>query len=277
MAVTNVRYVVHNFTTPNAAIEYTYAFDTTVINLDVIKREILKCENWQQFDEVIATNVNIWEVSQKTLEIKNGSLDLLPRRDKDKYLIALAQSISQKLRWGGDECIIWYNEFFSLLKKFVNPDRNPDLIFEKVKNEIKDANTKTKILTKQEDLLWSIFEKSDRFKRLYYQLKLDRQKVSPKKYQEFNSILNAYNNDTTTLDELADLFRWFTPLLKRKWQQQFFNQWLQNALQNYNLSIDDLNQYYERQQEVGLKHGAPDQDTTWVIDEEGELWQIPRF
>lgn len=249
MAVTNARYVVHNFAKPNTAIEYTYTFDTSLINLDVIKSEILKCKNWQQFDEVIATNVKIQEVSHRIIEIKNGSLDHLPR---NKYLTALAQSISQKIKWGGDECIIWHNDFFSLLKKAIRRKSNDKRSFITFKERVKKSSTKTKILTKQDDLLWSIFRKSLWFKRLYYQLKLNRQRVSQKQYQEFKTILNAYNSNTTTLDELADLFQWFTPKLKRKWQQQFFNQWLENALQSHNLSMVDLNQCYERRQEERL-------------------------
>ena len=254
MAVTKARYVVNNFAKPNTAIEYTYAFDTSLIDFDVIKTEILKCKNWQDFDDVIAANVKIWEVSRKILEIKNGSLDHLPRLHNDKYLTALAQSIWQKLKWGGDECIIWHNDFFSLLKQGLNHKST----FESFKNRVKDSSTKTKILTKQDDLLWSMFKKSLWFKRLYYQLQLNRQRVSQKKYQEFNLILNSYNEDTTALEKLTDLFDWFSPLLKRKWQQQFFNKWMQNALQDHNLSMLDLNQYHEQKQEERLKYDTPD-------------------
>lgn len=251
MAVTNVRYVVNNPRIPGTAIEYTYAFDTSLINLDVIKAQILKCKNWQEFDEVIAANVKIQEVSHKILEIKNGSLDLLPR---NHYLTALAQSIWQKLKWGGDRCIIWHNDFFSLLKRGINRK----ITFTRFKKLVKESSTKTKILTKQDDLLWSIFRKSDDFKRLYYQLQLNKQKVSLKKCQEFKMILNSYNKDTSTLEKLADLFWWFTPRLKRKWQQEFFNKWLQNMLQVHNLSMADLNQCYERKQEEHLEHDTPD-------------------
>lgn len=270
MAVTKSRYV---WSYKGRTVESNYLFDTSLIDLDKIKTEILNCDNWEQFDAVIEQNVKIQYLPDKIIDTKQKSLN---ERSPIPTLTALSQSISQKIKWGGDKCIIWHNKFFSGLKPGLSYYRvtlGEPQPFDQFKKEIKKLSTKTKILNDQDNVILEIFKHSEDFKQLYYQLQLKKQKISPKKYCEFSSIASYYRKGVTSLEMLADLFEWLTPVLIRKWQQDFFNGWLARKLQRIQCSVDDFNQHLEDRKKSLLNYEVNDSGLVYEIDENGD-WVI---
>ena len=226
-------------------IESNYWFDTSLIDLDVIKQELLRCDNWDQFDKMIAKNVKINWMSERVLDYITISV-----KQPDPTLTALTQSITSKIVWGGDKCIIWRNPFFSVLRRMLSygyfARQNHPNSFCGFKEKIEKLSTTTEILTGQDDLLLSLFKESYEFKSLYYQLQLNKQNIALKNFAKIKRILKTHTLTTPWLTIKVNLFNWFKPLLKRKWQQQFLDQWLFDELTKVNLTIDDFNKHLER-------------------------------